>query len=174
MNKLKQISYLSALTIIIGSTVGAGIFFKNKELFGQAQGNLYLVIASWCISGIAMIALGITLIELTSASKTNRGSLEWFKNFLPNWISTSCKKYMQIIFGPITMFTMTVYVVKTLQDSGLHLKGWMVLAVAFSIFMWIALISLFSIKSSERLQWASYRIKIYSNYYYSLSIFLIY
>ena len=153
MKKLKQISYLSALIIIIGSTVGAGIFFKNKELFGQAQGNLYLVITSWCISGIGMIALGVAIIELTSVSKTNAGSLEWFKNFLPNWIFVSSKKYVQIIFGPITMFTMTIYIVKTLQDSGMPLEGGTALIVAFSIFMWLALISLFSLKGSEKLQW---------------------
>ncbi|NQZ65672.1 MAG: amino acid permease [Mycoplasmatales bacterium] len=153
MKKIKQISYMSALIIIIGSTIGAGIFFKNGELFKQAQGNMWLVISSWLVAGIGMIALGLAVVEISSASKTNRGTLEWTKNFLPKWMNTSAKNYIQLIFIPITLFTMPLYVVETWQEAGMDISAWGSLAMAFFVFAWIAGISFVSLKASEVTQW---------------------
>ena len=159
MKKIKQISYLSAIIIVIGTTIGAGIFFKNHELFRQAQGNLMLVISSWLVAGVGMIALALAIGEMVSASKTNAGTLEWFKNFLPKWVSKSSKNYVQLIFVPITLFTMPLYVVETWQEAGMHTNAYESIAIGFAVFAWIAVISLISLKASERFQWALTAIK---------------
>ncbi|WKX02221.1 APC family permease [Candidatus Mycoplasma mahonii] len=160
MKKIKQISYLSTLVIIIGTTVGAGIFFKNAELFRQAQGNLWYVLSSWIVAGIAMIAFGIAIMELISASKTNRGTLEWFKKFLPKWLASSSTNYVHILFIPVTLFTMPLYVVETWQEAGMYSNNdfipWI---MGIIIFLWIAGVSFISLKASERFQWLITAIK---------------
>lgn len=158
--KAHQITYISALIIMIGSTIGAGIFFKNGSLFSIAQGNLGLVIASWCVAGVGMVALGLAIVEMTSVQKSNRGTLEWFKQFMPSWLAKSAKNYVQLIFIPITLFTMPIYVVSSFWDAGwVETTGWLSFAIAFLIFMWIAGISLVSLKASERLQWVLTAVK---------------
>ena len=159
MKNVKKISSLSAIMIIIGSTVGAGIFFKNHELFKQAQGNLMLVLASWIVAGVGMIALGLAVIEMSTASKTNKGILEWFKNFMPKWMEKSSKNYVQLIFIPITLFTMPLYVVSTWKDAGLDVSGAITLLIGFAVFVWIAGISFISLKASVRAQWVLTAIK---------------
>lgn len=44
--KTKQIGYLTAMVISVGSTIGAGIFFKNNSIFANAHGQLGFMIAS--------------------------------------------------------------------------------------------------------------------------------
>lgn len=44
--KEKKISFFSAILLVIGSTIGAGIFVKNEEIIGNNSGSLIFVIIS--------------------------------------------------------------------------------------------------------------------------------
>ena len=46
--KHKKISFFSAILLVIGSSIGAGIFLKNAEILRNVQGSIYLSIFS-CI-----------------------------------------------------------------------------------------------------------------------------
>lgn len=153
MKKAKQISYLSALIIIIGSTIGAGIFFKNGELSQQAHGNMWLVLSSWTVAGVGMLALGLAMVEISSASKNNGGTLELIKNFMPKWAAKAGKSYVQLLFIPITLVTVPIYVVETWQYAGMSTSSWGAWAMGLGVFLWISLISFISLKASERTQW---------------------
>jgi hypothetical protein len=43
--KAKQISFLSAIVILVSGTIGSGIFFKNATLFRIGQGNIEFVLS---------------------------------------------------------------------------------------------------------------------------------
>lgn len=153
--KIKKISSLSIIVIIMGGTIGAGIFFKNKTLSQMAQGDFGMVMATWGVGILAMISLALALVEVSSAQKTDRGTLEWVKLFCPKWIYNSSSNYIKWIFIPITLFTMPLYTTNALEDAGLNLgtsEVWAIL-FAFGIFMWFMLINLFSLKYSEMSQW---------------------
>ncbi|MEG1739583.1 MAG: hypothetical protein RR266_04010 [Bacilli bacterium] len=42
----KKIGFFSAMLIVMGSSIGAGIFFKSKAVIDGAHGNLILAIAA--------------------------------------------------------------------------------------------------------------------------------
>jgi len=46
MNKIKKISYLSIMVLVVAGTIGAGIFFKNTTLNRMAQGKFGIVMAT--------------------------------------------------------------------------------------------------------------------------------
>ncbi len=154
MKKTKKISYISIIIMIMGGTIGAGIFFKNKTLSEMAQGHFGIVLATWGVGIFAMIALALALVEVTSAQKSDRGTLEWVKLFSPKWFHKSSSNYLKWIFIPITLFTMPLYVSNALEDAGLPLHNeWLALLFAFGIFFWFMIINLISLKFSEVSQW---------------------
>lgn len=42
----KKISFFSAMMVVVGSSVGAGIFLRSASVLGHAQGSLPLAILS--------------------------------------------------------------------------------------------------------------------------------
>lgn len=161
MNKNKKISYISMIIFVIASTIGAGIFFKNKELLQIAQGDVVFVIATWIIAAIGMMALGLALIEISSSQKTDRGVFEWTKQFTNKLFHKSSVNYSKYIFIPISLFTLPIYVTSTFEDAGLVLgNGWLALLVSFAIFAWFMIIGLISLKFAEINQWIFTLVKI--------------
>lgn len=147
-------SYLSMIIFVIGSTIGAGIFFKNKNIAQLAHGDFGLVLATWGVAIFGILALALALIEVSSAQKTDRGTLEWTKLFTPKWFHKSSTNYVKYIFIPLTLFTMPIYVVNTFEDAGWHIQNaGYVLLLSFGIFAWFMIINLISFRFSEISQW---------------------
>jgi amino acid transporter len=42
----KKISFFSAILLVIGSSIGAGIFFKNREILTNVHGSIILSMIS--------------------------------------------------------------------------------------------------------------------------------
>lgn len=153
-NKTKKLSYLSVILLVIGGTIGAGIFFKNKSLNGMAQGDFGIVMATWGVAIIGMLSLAVALFEITSAQKTNKGMLEWTKLFTPAWFHKTSSNYIKWILIPISLFTMPLYVVNALEDAGMNLNSNIEsLGVAFGIFMWLFITNAISIKFGNGTNW---------------------
>ncbi|CAC13834.1 AMINO ACID PERMEASE [Mycoplasmopsis pulmonis] len=161
MKKVKQFSYLSVIIFVVGSTIGAGIFFKNRELLRMAHGELAFVLSAWFVSLIGIIAMGLAIVELFSAQKTNKGTLEWTLLFSPKWFHKASLNYQKWFFIPVSLFTMTIYVTSSFVDVGVSLKnGWLVLLFAFLIFLFFMVINLISIKIGEVAQWITTIVKV--------------
>ena len=158
MKKVKQISYLTAIIISIGSTVGAGIFFKNGSIFSNVDGSLWLMITSWLVAGIGVLALGLALVEMSSASKKDGGILEWARKFLPKRLSKVSASYMLLIYLPLNYLAMPLYVVNTLQDAiqsidpDIKMNGGVVAAISMGIFLFTATLDWVKHKASESMQ----------------------
>ena len=151
-----QISYISIVVLIMAGTIGAGIFFKNKTLSQMAQGNFGIVMATWGVGIFAMLVLALSLVEVTSTQKSNRGTLEWVKIFTPHWFHKSSINYMKWIYVPVTLFTMSIYVTNALEDAGLHMLTELnALLFSFAIFLWFIIINFFSLRFSIITQWIS-------------------
>ena len=96
--KVKKISFFSAIMLVIGSSIGAGIFLKNGEILRNVQGSIVLSLISWIVSIIAVIAMGISLAEVTSANKNNnQGIIGWVKCFNTPFIHKMTKYFMEIM-----------------------------------------------------------------------------
>jgi amino acid transporter len=64
----KKIGFFSSIMLVIGSSVGAGIFIKNWNILNNTQGALFYAILSWLIAIIGILALAFSLIEICSGS----------------------------------------------------------------------------------------------------------
>lgn len=153
-DKVAKISSLSIIVMLVGGTIGAGIFYKNQELLDLAQGRFGLVLATWGVGIVGMLALGAALIELTSAQKSDRGTLEWTKLFTPKWFHKASSNFTKWFFIPIMFFAIPIYVTQSLEEVGVPISGtWMALFISLAIFLWFMFTNLISLKFAEVSQW---------------------
>ena len=156
--KVKQISYLSAIVMTVGSTVGAGIFFKNGSIFSNVNGSLGLMITSWLVAAIGVMALALALVEMSSASKTDGGILEWARRFLPKRASKMSAAYMLLVYLPLNYLAMPLYVVMSLQDAiqsldaDIVFNGGITALMALGLFMFSACFDWVGHKYSKKMQ----------------------
>lgn len=114
----KRISFFSIVLIIIGSSIGAGIFFQSGKVLDYSGNNLIWAIFSWCIAAFAVLAMALALIEISSATLGNNlGIIGWCKKFNKKIIYQACKYFMTYAYIPLTYFFLPIYAILTFQDG---------------------------------------------------------
>lgn len=66
----RQISFGQALATVIGSVIGAGVFFKIGTITAQT-GSSSTTIFVWILAGVISIASGLTISEIAASLKIN-------------------------------------------------------------------------------------------------------
>ena len=116
-SKSKKISFFSAILVVMGSSIGAGIFFKSKSVLDNSQNSLILAIFCWIIAAFSVIAMALALIEISSARNDNLSLLGWTKVFNSRTTFKASKNFMFYIYLPLTFFYMPLYFINSLQDG---------------------------------------------------------
>lgn len=113
----KKIPFFSAILVVMGSSIGAGIFFKSKSVLENSQSSLILAVFCWIIAAVSVIALALSLVEISSARNDNLSVLGWTKVFNSRTTFKASKNFMFYIYLPLTYFFMPLYVILSLQDG---------------------------------------------------------
>ncbi|MGL6125364.1 MAG: APC family permease [Metamycoplasmataceae bacterium] len=113
----KKISFFSAMLVVVGSSIGAGIFLKSRSVLDGSHGSLVLAIFTWLLAGFAVIAMALALIEIASARNDNLSLIGWCKTFNSRLIYKASKNFMFYIYLPLTYFFMPLYFIIQLQDG---------------------------------------------------------
>lgn len=148
-NKNKKIGFFSAILLVIGSCIGAGIFFKSGTILNNVHQSLALAISAWVIAAIAVIAMALSLIEICSSSvNTDKGLMQWNKNFNNKVIYFASKNFMTFLYMPITYFFMPVFAMQSILDAftsfGLNISNvpwWFIFIFAIIIDCWFIIFS---------------------------------
>lgn len=169
--KKKQISFVSAIFIVIGSCIGSGIFLKSSSVLENSWYSLPLAISTWLLSAIAVIAMSLALVEVSAKGSSNLSMIGWVKNFNKKQIYKACKNFMFYIYTPLTFFFMPLYVINAFQDSlsGFGLTNnfgtsadfliWTVIAILIS--SWFIFTSGFSSKLGNIQNWLITSVKFF-------------
>ncbi len=115
--KKKKISFFSAILVVMGSSIGAGIFFRSEQVLNNSQNSLVLAIFSWLIAAFSVIAMGLALVEISSVRNDNLSILGWTKEFNTRKTFKASKNFMLYLYLPINLFYMPLYLIMTLQDG---------------------------------------------------------
>ncbi|MGL4951508.1 MAG: APC family permease [Mycoplasma sp.] len=113
----KKIGFFSAMLIVMGSSIGAGIFFKAKGVLEFSQGSMVFAILSWVIAAFAVISMALALLEIASARNDNLSLIGWCKVFNSRAIYKASKNFMFYIYLPLTYFFMPLYAIMSIQDA---------------------------------------------------------
>ncbi len=160
-DKKKKIGFFSAIMLVIGSCVGAGVFFKARYILTNVHQDFVLSIVSWIIAAIAVIAMSLALIEVASVSlKSDKGIMEWNKVFNRRWIYYASKNFMTFLYMPITYFFMPVYACQSLLEA-VHSFGvdvssvpwWLILVISLITNIWFIIVSGLSVRAGNIQSW---------------------
>lgn len=163
----KKLSLISAILIVIGSSIGAGIFLKNDEILKNTQGNIWMACIAWVIAIFAIICLALCLTELCSASNANKlGIIGWIKIFCNDYLYQAGKKFMAYLYLPINFFIMPYYAIMTLQEAFPNsafagLEWYYVALLALAITTWFIWTSGMSSKMTNIQNWVITSIKFF-------------
>lgn len=113
----KKIGFFSAMMVVVGSSVGAGIFFKQGTVMANSFGSQIFSIFTWLIAAFGVIAMALALVEIASARNDNLSLIGWCKAFNSRFIYKMCKNFMFYIYLPLTYFFMPLYVIMSFQDG---------------------------------------------------------
>lgn len=167
--KKKKISFISAIFIVIGSSIGSGIFFKASSILDGSGNSFPLAIFTWVISAIAVIAMILSLLEITNGKNDNLSVIGWSKTFSSKIIYKMCKNFMFYVYLPLTFFFMPLYSLMALQDSltGFGLANnfntkndwaiWSIISIAISL--WFLLTSGLSSRIGNIQNWVITSVK---------------
>ena len=106
----QTIGFTAALSTVMGTVIGAGVFFKASQVT-QITGSTGLTILAWIIGGLITICAGLTVAELAAAIPETGGMMRYIERtygslaaFLLGWAETiiyfpACIAALGIIFA---------------------------------------------------------------------------
>lgn len=99
-NHLKRsLGFFSAISIVIGTIIGSGIFFKQASVLQSAH-NSTLAISAWIFGGVITLTAGLTIAEI-GAQMPYTGGLYVYIEKLYGRILGFLAGWMQVIvYGP--------------------------------------------------------------------------
>lgn len=116
--RAEKITFFGALLIVLGASIGAGIFFKSKSVLENSGYNLALAIGNWIIACFSIVAMAIALVEISSTTKkSNLSIIIWNKVFNSESFFQISKNFIIYLYLPFTYFVLPVYFMQILQDS---------------------------------------------------------
>ncbi|QSF13940.1 amino acid permease [Mycoplasma sp. Mirounga ES2805-ORL] len=115
--KRKKLSSIAIMFVVMGTSIGAGIFFKAKNIADNSQQNFIMAIFSWIIAAIAVISMSLSLVEITSVENEDLSIIGWNKIFNNKLIYKMSKNFMLYLFMPLTFLFIPFLIVMFLQNS---------------------------------------------------------
>lgn len=81
-DKLKRLlGFGSAISIVIDTIIGSGIFFKQASVF-DATGSSTLTILAWILGGLITLTGGLTIAEVGAQMSYTGGLFVYIENFI--------------------------------------------------------------------------------------------
>ena len=145
----RQISFGQALATVIGSVIGAGVFFKIGTITAQT-GSSSTTIFVWILAGIISIASGLTISEIAASLKIN-GALKYLDytygrvwGFLFGWAQ-------MIVYFPAQIGALSsIFGVQFVSLFGINAKYANLIAIFLVLFL--LAINLIGTKFSSKMQ----------------------
>lgn len=144
----KKIGFFSAILVVLGSTIGVGIFLRSKSVLENSANNIVWAIIVWLIAGFTVITMALALVEVASGRNDNLGMIGWTKTFSTLYIYKGNKFFMTYLYLPLTYFFMPYYVIVQFQDGisgfggnigfgGSTAAPWIYFAIGLALTVWM-------------------------------------
>lgn len=160
----REISLTGALSTVMGTVIGAGVFFKAAAVASHTQ-SAGLALFAWLLAGVLAICGGLTVAELATAIPKTGGAIQYIEAtygkvmaFLLGWAQTIIYypaniAALSIIFATqlMNLFHLSqqalipVAIITAISVTGINLLGTRVAARVQSITLIIKLLPIFAI-----------------------------
>lgn len=73
----KTFGIMTAITMVVGTVIGSGIFFKPQDIYTATGGKPGLGMIAWLITGLVSIAAALTFAEIAILIPKTGGMVEY-------------------------------------------------------------------------------------------------
>ncbi|EOI03075.1 amino acid permease [Enterococcus moraviensis ATCC BAA-383] len=150
-NRLKrEISLFGAFSTVMGTVIGAGVFFKTASVVSFAQSSS-LTIFAWILGGILTICAGLTSAELATAIPKTGGAVKYIEytygklpGFLLGWAQS-------VIYFPANIAALSI-IFSTQFIHLFHLSNAFLLPIALITGLSVTIVNLMGTRLASNLQ----------------------
>ena len=82
MNNKGNYGLFTAITMIAGTVIGSGIFFKSDDVLRYTNGNMVLGLLVFCIAAIAIIFGCLAISQLATRTDKPGGIIAYAEEFI--------------------------------------------------------------------------------------------
>lgn len=137
----KKIGFFTALSMLIGSVIGAGIFLKNGNIFLTNQGNAVGVLLAWIIGSIIAITTAYSFSEIGSSIRSRSGIAGWASKMVGEKFGKFVKIAFPIFYVSILEVVLCVFLSESIfyifdGNNKVHF-GWIALVSVVLLFFFI-------------------------------------
>jgi basic amino acid/polyamine antiporter, APA family len=149
----KDIGFIVALSIVVGTVIGSGIFMKPGKVI-ESAGDSTMALWAWVIGGVITLASGLTIAEVSVQIPKTGGFFVYLEEvygklwgYLTGWVQT-------FIYGPGVIGALGLYFGSLL----VHFLGWPIswkLGIAVSIITFLTIVNSLGTKYGGIIQTAA-------------------
>lgn len=145
-----DVGFFGALSIVVGTVIGAGVFFKIAAMVAVTQ-SASLTLLAWVVGGILTICAGLSIAELAAAIPETGGAVKYLERsygklvgFLFGWVQV-------LIYNPGNMAALGI-IFATQVLNLLGLPNSLLLPIAIASILTIMSINLLGSRFTSRFQ----------------------
>lgn len=146
----REITFFTALTVVMGTVIGSGVFFKPEAVY-SATGTAGLGLLAWVIGGLITICGGLTAAELSASIPETGGMVVYLRRaygslagYMLGWAQT-------IIYFPANIAALAI--IFATQVANLFGTGTgIIIPVAIGATVFIMLMNFLGAKTAGSLQ----------------------
>lgn len=141
---VKNVGVITAMFTVVGTIIGAGVFFKPQAIYAATGGAPGLGIIGWIIAGIITLCAGLTVAELASTIPKTGGMIVYIREiygdklgFLAGWVQVFL--YFPGIIAALSVIFADQFVILTGID-------WMRMPLILGLIVFVAVFNLLGSK----------------------------
>ena len=121
-NKHEKYSLLTAITMIVGTCIGSGIFFKSDNILMATQGSILLGVLLFILAAIAIIFGSLTIGELAARTQKAGGLVTYAQEFVNDQTACGFGWFLTLIYYP-TITVVVSWVIGIYVDILFHMQA---------------------------------------------------
>lgn len=157
---MKKYNLKTAIAMVVGIIIGAGVFFKSGTILESTGGNLWLGMLAWVIGGLLIISSAYAFAVLTNDFNINGGINEYAGKTIGKKYGYYTGFYLAVIYFPcITSVIAWLCAKYTLVLFGVDSNLW-IIVLSFIYLIVFSLLNVFAPIISGKLQISTTIIKL--------------
>lgn len=146
----KELSFFTALTIVMGTVIGSGVFFKPEAVY-LATETAGLGLAAWLLGGLITICGGLTTAELSAAIPETGGMVVYLRRAYGPLVSYLLGWAQTVVYFPANIAALSIiFATQAINLTGLDSHYTIPIAIAAAVL--IIVTNLMGTQQAGRLQ----------------------
>ncbi|CAM9125127.1 APC family permease [Mycoplasma todarodis] len=146
--KAKKFGLWTAISLIIGSIVGIGIFFKNIPIFSSAGGNGVVILLAWIFAGLIALGAALAFSEIGTGVHGKAGLSNYVYKLVGKKFGKLCKIVEPTFYHSLLIFALTCYASEaflqavlpntiSISSPTVHMGYVILLSAGIYLFFWV-------------------------------------